>query len=147
MTKRLHDCLGQLQELREQSRDRAQARWAEQERRCDRMADAVQRLETLAASSAPAPFDGRTSAALLSNQGAYKDTVLDLARQQRQALTQGRADAAAAQAVLMSEARGEAALAKVRDQVGARIAQDARRQEQKTQDAVATQAWLRGGRP
>ena len=146
MSKRLHSCLGQLQELREQSRERAQARFAEQQRRCDRMADAVMRLETLAGSAAPAPADGRLNAALLCNQGAYKDTVLDLARQQRQALAHGRVEAAAAQAALMAEARSEAALTKVRDQLGARLAEDARRQEQKTQDAVAGQAWLRGGR-
>jgi flagellar export protein FliJ len=144
MSKPLHQRLGQLCELRTQSRERAQARLAEQQRLCERMAGTVQRLEALAAGAAPA--EGRLDAALLANQGAYKDAVLDLARGQRQALAQGRAEAQAAQAALVEQLRGEAALQQFRSQVGGRLAQDARRQEQKTQDAVAAQAWQRGAR-
>ncbi|MBV8503217.1 MAG: flagellar FliJ family protein [Paucibacter sp.] len=147
MSKQLHVNLGRLRELSERARDQAQTHFAEQQRRCERIAGNVDKLEALAGSAAPTAADGRLTAALLANQGAYKDTVLDLARGQRKALDQSRADAAAAQAALISESRREAALDKARSQVGARLALDARRQEQKQQDALASQSWLRGDRP
>jgi len=146
MSRQLHANLDQLHALRERSRDQAQQRLAEQQRLCERIAGTVSRLEMLADSAAAAPADGRLTATLLANQAAYKDRVLDLARGQRQALASGQAAAATARAELMAEVRREAALAQARDQVGERLARDARRQEQKLQDAVAAQSWQRGGR-
>lgn len=103
----------------------------------------VQKLEQLARQ-----LGGSTGpvldAGLAANRAAYQQGVQALAEAQKQELALHEADAAHTRQAVQTLARRQQALGQVLDRSLAQSQAEQQRREQKSQDAMAGQAWLRG---
>lgn len=144
MSRHLHHSLTRLVDLKSRALESAQTRWAEQQSLSQRIETNIARLEALARTSVVAA--GTCLPSLMVNGGAYKEAMLGWAEDQRAALAQSRADTAAAHADVLAAARREKALREAKDRVALQIQGAQTRDEQKAQDDLGTQVWLRGGR-
>jgi len=144
MSQRLHHNLKRLLDLRVQALETAQTRWAEQQSVSQRIEANIARLETLARTTVVAA--GTCLPSLMVNGGAYKESMLGWAADQRNALEQSRAETAVAHAQVLTAARREKALREAKDRLASSLQGAAARQDQKVQDDIGAQVWWRGGR-
>jgi len=135
------DSLKRLVELRSREVDRLSADMATKQGERARYLGNLERLEQLRASVGAS---GLASPALALNCADYKQAVTAIAAAHREDLALHEADMALAQQALIAAARRHEVL----DQVHARKHDEAQRQaragEQKQQDDLAAQVWLRG---
>jgi flagellar export protein FliJ len=139
--KQLQLNLRRLVDLRGRELERQQAELAAREQLCARSAAAVQRLEALNAQLGPT---GASSPSLAVNGADYKQAVMQWADQQRQHLAAHEADVAAQRQTVLAVARRQEAVGQLLDRVGARLQAEDARHEQRGQDELAAQVWLRG---
>ena len=132
--------LEHLVDLREREVDRLTADMAAKTALCERYRNNVERLEKLYQSVGPS---GALSPALSLNCAQYKQSVMQLADAHREDLTLHQADMAVAQQVLTAAARKHEALNQVLERSRTQERHERSVHEQKRQDEVATQAWLR----
>lgn len=132
-----------LAELRARDAERLQTELAERQAQRRRQAEAVERLNALCvgigASAVPA-------AVLAANCAAYKESLLELGRRQQDVLARHDADVDAARLALVAASTRRMALEQAVDGRQQRLDRDAAGREQKRQDDIATQVWLRGQR-
>lgn len=138
--KLLHS-LNRLVDVREREVDRLQAAMADQEATRQRYRNNLERLEELSAGSG---VRGSWSPLLAANSGAYKQNVLLLAAAHRESLAAHEADMAVTRVALQAAARRHEVLAQVRDRQLESDRRALQRREQKGQDELAAQVWLRG---
>ncbi|MBS1190281.1 MAG: flagellar export protein FliJ [Rhodocyclaceae bacterium] len=133
--------LNRLADLREQEVDRLTSEVASKERLRERYRRNLERLEQLCHSTGAS---GAWSPALSMNCGDYKQAVMTLAAAHREELALHDADMAVSQNALTAAFRQHEALSQflVRQENRHQRAREAR--EQKRQDDMATQVWLRG---
>ncbi|MET0518976.1 MAG: flagellar export protein FliJ [Burkholderiaceae bacterium] len=136
----LQQSLAQLIALRERELDRHKAELAGKEQLRQRYLSMVQRLETLNAQIGPT---GNALPSLAGNSAAYKQAVLQWAETQRQSLVLHEADMAAQRASLLAAARQQEAYQQLLARNEQRAQSARQRAEQKSQDDLAGQVWLR----
>ncbi|MBV8036781.1 flagellar export protein FliJ [Roseateles sp.] len=139
--KQLQLNLRRLVDLRGRELERNQAELAAKEQLRARSAAAVQRLEALNAQLGPT---GASAPSLALNGADYKQAVMQWADQQRQHLAVHEADVAAQRQAVLAVARKQEAVGQLLDRVGERLRADDERRQQKGQDDLAGQVWLRG---
>lgn len=132
--------LARLISLREREVERHQAQLANKQQLRDRQASALERLEMLSRQVQPAAL---TTATLSSNSAAYKQAVLQWADQQRQDLALHDADMAVQRQQMLAVARQQEAYAQLLGRVDLRLQTEQGRLQQKQQDDLAGQVWLR----
>jgi flagellar export protein FliJ len=148
MTTRQLKSLETLVDLRERELDKLRTDMAMRQATRDRYLAAIDRMRGL--------FDGAgasgqsiaaPSPALSANCAAYKQALLTLTDTQRDTLSAHEADMRLAQQALHLAARRHEVMSQLADnkRVSLQRAEDVR--EQKLQDDMATQVWLRGARP
>lgn len=129
--------------VRERELERRVAELARKQALGARYLGNVQRLEQLAqqlGGNAGAVLD----AGLAANRAAYREGVQAFADSQRQELALHEADTAHTRHAVQQLALRQQALGQVLDRSLAQSQAEQQRQEQKSQDAMAGQAWLRG---
>ncbi|MFT7772919.1 flagellar FliJ family protein [Roseateles sp.] len=139
--KQLQLNLRRLVDLRGRELERHQAELATKEQLRARSAATVQRLEALNAQLGPT---GVSSPSLAANGADYKQAVMQWADQQRQNLAAHEADVAAQRQAVLAVARKQEAVGQLLDRVGERLRVEDERRQQKGQDDMAGQVWLRG---
>lgn len=132
--------LNRLLTLREQEVDRLHGEVAAKEALHRRYHNALERLDTLYAGSGAS---GSLPPALALNCGAYKQNVLQLAATHRDTMAQHEADIAVTRHALREAAQRHQALSQISEKQQAILRLSATRREQKRQDDLATQVWLR----
>lgn len=134
------DSLNRLVDLREREVDRLQAEMASKEALRRRYLGNLDRLQELCAGSGAS---GVLSPTLALNCAGYKEAVLELAASHRESLTLHEADMAVTQRALVAASRRHQVLGQVLEarQERGRRAENLR--EQKRQDDLAAQVWLR----
>lgn len=141
MSQHLQRSLQRLMGLRERELERRQAQLAAKEQLRARYVSTVERLEQLNAQIGPT---GAAIPSLAANSAVYKQAVLQWAEQQRQDLALHEADMAVQRQQMLTVARQQQAFGQLLSRVDARLAGEAQRREQKGQDDLAGQVWLRG---
>ena len=141
MSQHLQRSLQRLMGLRERELERQQAQLAAKEQLRARYVSTVERLEQLNAQIGPT---GAALPSLAANSAVYKQAVLQWAEQQRQDLALHEADMAVQRQQMLTVARQQQAFGQLLTRVDARLAGEAQRREQKAQDDLAGQVWLRG---
>ncbi|OWY39971.1 flagellar export protein FliJ [Xenophilus sp. AP218F] len=134
--------LGLLVQLRERDKDKLEAELAKKRRLQERYQRNIERLDALCAASGASGGAGHPALAL--NRAGYKGHLQQLLHGQRQDLKLAEADAAVCQRALLAAdlRREQVALARAEAQEEWRRAEG--RREQKLNDELAGQAWLRG---
>jgi flagellar export protein FliJ len=137
--------LSTVVDLREREKDRLVGELARAQTASDRQRNMLTRLEGLyqSAGASGAPRAAHLSALSL-NCGEYKQAVLRMAQAQREQVSAHDAQLAQARQALTQAVHQHEALGQVLARKQADLAQQVSRQEQKRQDDLATQAWLRG---
>ncbi|HSI50170.1 MAG TPA: flagellar export protein FliJ [Ideonella sp.] len=137
--------LDTLSDLRERERDRLEADLASRRVTQQRFQTNLARLEQLAqgGTSANSSAGGNLPLALSLNNANYKQAVLQLADRHRQDLALHEAQMAQAQQALQGAALDHLVMGKVRERQQALVGRLQAGRDQKTQDEMANQAWLR----
>lgn len=135
------ESLGTLVDLREREVDRLSAERAEQQVVQQRFHANLARLQGLCNDAAPL---GVQTMALSINRAGYKQALLRLADQHRHDLAQHEAGMAVTQQALTTAAQRHEVLDQVRAGAVRRLQAEQGRREQKRQDDLASQVWLRG---
>lgn len=138
--KSLHS-LNRLVDLRGREVDRLQAEMAAKEAVRRRFHGNLDRLAELCAGSGAS---GALSPTLALNCGGYKQSVLELAASHRESLALHEADMAVTQRALLAASQRREVLGQVLEQHQERGRQAQQVREQKRQDELATQVWVRG---
>lgn len=133
--------LSRLVDLRGSQVDRLQAEMAAKEAVRQRYRGNLERLDELCAGSGAS---GVLSPTLALNCGGYKQAVLALAASHRQSLTLHEADMAVTQRALMAASRQREVLDQVVARQQERSRQAEQMREQKREDDLASQVWMRG---
>jgi flagellar export protein FliJ len=110
----------------------------------DRYRGNLERLEKLCAGSGAS--SSSLSPALSLNCAAYKQAVMQLAHEHRQDLALHEADMAVAQRALSAASCKHEVLGQVLEQRRHCLREEQKAREQKRQDELAAQSWLRGRR-
>lgn len=133
--------LSTLVELREREVDRLSADVASQQALRERYQRNLERMDRLCADTAALPTVSPLQA---MNNGAYRLTLMTVAEQHRQQLAVHEADMAASRQALHDAVLRQEVLAQVlqRQHVALQRAEAGR--DQKRQDDLAAQVWLRG---
>ena len=131
-----------LIELRGRELELRQAELAACQAVCSRVETNIERLKALAQG-----VGGGGNAGLALNAIAYKQSLLQLADQQRQELAQRRSEAGQAQQAVSAAAREQEVLDQLLRQNRAKALLAEGRRAQKQQDDLATQVWLRRAAP
>lgn len=142
--------LGQLVDLREREVERLSAEMAGKRAVRQRYLDNLERLEQLCTSSGPSGTQSPAgqpqalSPTLSLNVGGYKQAVMKMAQAHRLDLSLHEAEMLTTQRLMTTAARRHEALDQVlvRQRRGLQRSQNTR--EQKRQDDLASQVWLRG---
>jgi len=133
--------LDTLADLRERERDRLEADLATRRMTQQRFQTNLARLEQLAQGGSST--GGNLPLALSLNNANYKQAVLQLADRHRQDLALHEAQMAQAQQALQGAALDHLVMGKVRERQQALVGRLQAGRDQKTQDEMANQAWLR----
>lgn len=137
--------LSTLVTLREKDVDRLSADAAAQQATRQRYQANLERLSTLCETEAPVnPHSGAHSPVQALNHANYKASVMQLADRHRQDLALHEADMALTQGALKDAACNQEVLLKVLAQQQSLLLKQRMAQEQKRQDDLAAQVWLRG---
>lgn len=132
--------LGRLIELREREVERLTAEVAAKQALRERYLGNLRRLEQLCAGTGAS---GAPSPALALNCAAYKQSVMQLADAHRGDLALHEADMALSSRALAEAARRREVLAQVHDGQQRALLRLQEAGEQKRQDEIAAQVWLR----
>lgn len=132
--------LSQLIMLREREVERHQAQLAEKEQLRTRYVNTMARLDELNNQVGPT---GQAQPCQASNNADYKQAVLHWAEQQRQALARHEAEMAVQRQAMLVVARKQEAYIQLLQRTEARVRSQRQRGEQKLQDDMAGQVWLR----
>ncbi|MGC3962458.1 MAG: flagellar export protein FliJ [Rhodocyclaceae bacterium] len=137
--------LSTVVDLREREKDRLVGELARVQNLSERHRKTLTRLEGLyqSAGASGAPKVAHLSALSL-NCGEYKQAVMRMADAQREQLAVQEAEVQQARQALTQAVRKHEALGQVLARKEADLAREVSQQEQKRQDDLATQAWLRG---
>jgi flagellar export protein FliJ len=144
--------LGQLVELREREVNRLGAEMAEKRAVHQRYLSNLARLEELCISSGPSgaqQLAGQPttfSPALSLNVGGYKEVVMKMAAAHRVDLSLHESEMMNTQKLVIAAARKHEALDKVLAKRKAGLRRSNELRQQKRQDDIASQVWLRGRR-
>jgi len=142
--RKLHG-LATVIELRAREKDKLLADLATKQALAERYRANLVRLEALCDSTGVSAANGGAQLSALSqNRGDYKQSVMHMAEIHRSELQLHEADMRVAQQALTLAVHRHEALAQVfvRQRESLRASRNA--QEQKQQDEIATQSWLRG---
>lgn len=134
--------LGMLATLREQEVERLNADMAGKQALRQRYQNNLARMHELADSCGPA-HAGSHSPLQVMNRADYKLAVLHMADRHRQDLALHEADMAVAQTALRTATLRHEVIEQVRDKQLGALRQAQQRREQKQQDDLACQVWLR----
>ncbi|KAF7599969.1 MAG: flagellar export protein FliJ [Candidatus Dactylopiibacterium carminicum] len=139
--------LSMATELREREKDERQAELAVKQATEARYRANLERLEALSESAGASARQGVGQLSVLSqNRGDYKQAVLQMAAEHRLELQLHQADMRLAQTALMQAMHRHEALEQTLERRRAGLQREENVREQKQQDELATQAWLRGVR-
>ncbi|MDN3921570.1 flagellar export protein FliJ [Roseateles violae] len=143
--KQLQKNLGTLIELRTRELERRQAELARQQALCARVEKTIERLDQLH-QGASAGGGEPLSLGLAQNCVAYKQAVRQMAEGQRRELLQKQAEMGECRAAVKQVALQQQVLGQVLAQSQVRLSSAEQRQQQKQQDDLGAQMWLRGQR-
>lgn len=133
--------LARLVTLRERERERLQALLASQEQLRQRYLGTVQQLEQI---NVQIGASGGAQPLLAANSAQYKQAVLQWAQQQRDDLALHEAEMAVQRRAMLEATRKHEACGQLLARMDARWQHECQRREQKSQDDLAGQVWLRG---
>lgn len=133
--------LSTLVAMRDREVDSLMADVATKQAMCERYQHNLERMARLC--EAPVVHNG-TSPVHALNNGHFKASIMELAELHRQDLALHKADMAVSQQALQAAARGREVLEQVLGKQRGVLAKAQASREQKRQDDMATQVWLRG---
>lgn len=144
MKRKQTESLSVLVDLRESEKQQLVVELAGQNALVERYRTSLARLEALGASVGASAAQPAANLSLLSlNCGDYKQVVMGLAAGQRDELGVHEAELKRVERELLSATHKHEALSQVLGQQQLRARRQEQRQEQKGQDEMATQSWLR----
>ncbi|HET9645565.1 MAG TPA: flagellar FliJ family protein [Burkholderiaceae bacterium] len=134
-------CLERLLSLREQQLERLGAEVAAKQVLRSRVNGTVERLEQLCES---AGASAGLRPVLSANCGDYKASIMELAATQRASLAAHDADLATLRLSVAEAAKRQEALAQLLERRSAELHRSQQVRDQRRQDEVASQMWMRG---